>query len=449
MATYLFIGQKGSGKSATLTQRIHDTLYDILVRKIGEDRIIVTDVAIKFQKLRREFLARYQVDIEGKIYCRKSTFKHTQWLRRFYCDRGPDRLVFEHYVADDTGYKAVRLAAPPRQRVVYVLDEVIVGFRARDTMRCWNAEVEYYMEFEDQIGDDVYCATQHEDLVDVNFLRLCNHVIRLVNTEQRMLFGFRIPGWMAGGRFLSRWYSDASPSAPVQRVEARRFISWMAECYNTDSLHSRGGERHENKLGRHWAWAVVPALIFLILFGALPFIASRQWQSFWKGKSMTVGGVKPVKRVVPTPVTGGLYYPPTVYLPAVKPIPLRDAVKTEVVFTNKLVARMENIPLPPKGPDQLVTALVATPVFIVSAMSLDGVKTRLRWSNGDISEDEGKWVGWRYTSSTGAVFDPANRQPINPGRQEPVRSAGRQPGQIVPEPVNDYVERLSRGGSWK
>lgn len=440
MATYLFIGQKGSGKSATLTQRIHDTLYDILVRKIGEDRIIVTDVAVKFQKMRREFLSRYKVDIEGKLFCRKKgfQFKHTQWLRRFYADRGNDRLVFEHYIADDTGYKAVRLAAPPRQRVVYVLDEIIVGFRARDTMRCWNAEIEYYMEFEDQIGDDVYAATQHEDLLDVNFLRLCNHVIRLVNTEQRMIMGFRIPGWMAGGRFLSRWYSDVSPTAPCQREEARRFIPWLAECYNTDSLHGRGGERHENKLGKHWSKAIVPMGVVLVIFASLPFVASAQWTKFWKGKQMTPAGAAPIRAVrqESTKPTTDLS------LPAFVPQPLPVATFTRTVPPAPVITNIlpEVHSPPPSRP---------APV-IISAMSLDGRITRVRWSDGRITEERGKWVGWTYTSESGVVFDPDLPTVINRiSRAAAIRSSASEPVPMVPAGVGRYIEQLRKGKDWR
>jgi len=400
MATYLYIGQKGSGKSATLTQIIHDHLYRMLVSKI-DNRIIVTDVAIRFQKLRREFLERYGVDIEGRIFCRKKGFQHTKWLRKFYHDRGPDKLLFEEYVADDTGYRAVRVKAPPRTGVVYVLDEIIAGWRARDTMRSWGPEVEYYMEFEDQLGDDTHMATQHEELCDVNLLRLVNYVIRLVNTEQRMLFGFRIPGWMAGGRFLSRWYSEASPGAVLQRVEPRRFVSWLANCYNTDSVRGMHAERHKVKIGRDWKWAVIPAVIGFALLASAPFAVPRLVSGYFK-RSTGQDKMKLAPRIEQI-ISKAPPLPPPSVLSAVQPLARVRRSSTTV----------ETMPSPVPAVQPLTREVVinssvaeAPAIFPVSAMRLGGLYTRVRWSDGSTSLDRGVWDGWVYTTESGLIFNP-------------------------------------------
>jgi len=427
MATYLYIGQKGSGKSATLTQIIHDHLYRMLVSKI-DNRIIVTDVAIRFQKLRREFIERYGVDIEGRIFCRKKGFEHTKWLRKFYHDRGPDKLLFEEYVADDTGYRAVRVKAPPRTGVVYVLDEIIAGWRARDTMRSWGPEVEYYMEFEDQLGDDTHMATQHEELCDVNLLRLVNYVIRLVNTEQRMLFGFRIPGWMAGGRFLSRWYSEASPGAVLQRVEPRRFITWLANCYNTDSVRGMHAERHKVKIGRDWKWAVIPAAAGFALLAATPFAIPHLVSGYFK-RSTGQAAYKPAPTVQAVLSKASVPLPSPAVLPPVRPMP---AKRSEPI---------EKTPPPPPQPAPASVPAVTREVvasssqeqrpepvlFPVSAMRLGGLYTRVRWSDGSTSLDRGVWDGWVYTTENGHIFNPPLFVGSTVKRSSTVKSAPMEP----------------------
>jgi len=266
MSIHFISGKPGGGK----------TLYalKLIIEELAfGTRCVITNVAIKLPEL-NEYLQKAHPSKTINLFERVKILEDEQaW--QFFRYR-PNGLVLPDHTKDmwEKG-QTPDYSAVCDSGVLYVIDEIHIGFNARAWMKTGQSVI-YYLSQHRKLGDTVLCITQAIGNVDKQFRSVTQDFTYLRNVSKERMGLFSLPSV-----FIRRTYGEPY-SANAVAMETGTFkldVTGIANCYDTAKgvgIHGRAGDTGEKKKGLHWSVLAIgiPLFVALLVWG-LPKLVSH------------------------------------------------------------------------------------------------------------------------------------------------------------------------------
>ncbi|HEV2692430.1 MAG TPA: zonular occludens toxin domain-containing protein [Verrucomicrobiae bacterium] len=301
MSVHFVSGKPGAGKSLYGVRLVIDEL-------VHGDRCIVTNLPLRLDRLneylQQEYPERFAKMFTGPdgqilhITDRVVLFNEDD-LSRFFTIRSNGVRI--ESISNEDWKKGVRpdYSVVKDWGILYVLDEVHIGFNAR-AWAATGSEVIYYLSQHRKVGDDVVAITQHIANVDKQFRSVAQDFTYIKNLSKQRAGFFRLPGIFTRNTYAQ---PATDTSKPQETGTFTLDMSGLASCYDTAKgvgIHGRAGaDTAARKKGFHWAWGVA-IIIGLVLF----------WYQFAPNMLASLFDHKPKKPVHPLPVRVSPVVPP-------------------------------------------------------------------------------------------------------------------------------------------
>jgi len=265
MSIHFISGKPGGGK----------TLYalKLIIEELAfGTRCVITNVAIKLPEL-NEYLQKAHPSKTINLFERVKILEDEQaW--QFFRYR-PNGLVLPDHTKDmwEKG-QTPDYSGVLDNGVLYVIDEIHIGFNARAWMKTGQSVI-YYLSQHRKLGDTVLCITQAIGNVDKQFRSVTQDFTYLRNLTKERMGLFNLPSV-----FIRRTYGEPYSQSAVA-METGTFkldVSGLASCYDTAKgvgIHGRAGDTGEKKKGIPWYILViiVPVIIGLLFWGVPKLVA--------------------------------------------------------------------------------------------------------------------------------------------------------------------------------
>lgn len=269
MAIHFISGKPGGGK----------TLYSVklIIEELAfGTRCVITNVALNLGAM-NEYLQKTYPSKTIDLFARVKLLEDEQaW--QFFRYR-PNGLILPEHTKDmwEKG-QTPDYSGVTDSGVLYVIDEVHIGFNARKWMNTGQSVI-YYLSQHRKLGDTVLCITQAIGNVDKQFRSVTQDFTYLRNVAKERMGLFNLPSV-----FIRRTYGEPYSQNAVA-METGTFkldVTGLASCYDTAKgvgIHGRAGDTGEKKKGIHWLVLVIaiPAIVALLVWG-LPKLVSSMFK---------------------------------------------------------------------------------------------------------------------------------------------------------------------------
>lgn len=154
--------------------------------------------------------------------------------------------------------------------VLYIIDEVHIYFGARAWQKT-GTDCTSYLSLHRKLGDDVILISQHKDQVDKALRRLTQEWVKLVNLHKTKFMGFTIPKTVR--RTL---YADETMQNQIEAGFFRFDFAQYGVLYDTNAgvgISGRLETKEKTGGGRHPAWGIVYAVLFILAAFVIPKMA--------------------------------------------------------------------------------------------------------------------------------------------------------------------------------
>jgi len=266
MSIHFISGKPGGGK----------TLYalKLIIEELAfGTRCIITNVAIKLPEL-NEYLQKAYPSKSINLFERVKILEDEQaW--QFFRYRPNGQILPEHTKEMWEKGQTPDYSGVTDNGVLYVIDEIHIGFNARAWMKTGQSVI-YYLSQHRKLGDTVLCITQAIGNVDKQFRSVTQDFTYLRNVSKERMGFFSLPSV-----FIRRTYGEPY-SANAVAMETGTFkldVTGIANCYDTAKgvgIHGRSGDTQEKKKGIHWLVLAIgiPLFVALLVWG-LPKIVTH------------------------------------------------------------------------------------------------------------------------------------------------------------------------------
>ena len=249
-------GRTGSGKTTF-------AIIQIVKELVFGTRVIVTNVALRLDKLADYIRLTYKLEIDGDRVVQLDI--KDDRLKFYWRIRSKDRELGEFGGADWQN---------PGPGVFFVIDEIQSAFSAREWGK-HSGECGQYGAQQRKLGDDSICISPHPALIDKLFRILSNECVILDNWYHRRVRWFRAPR-----KIVWHAYTNCPPQVGEEPVATGHFLidpDGVSGCFDTAAGAGLIGQTAD--IGKVEKGISVTAILPAVLVcGVLVFVGIR-WLS--------------------------------------------------------------------------------------------------------------------------------------------------------------------------